>query len=168
LKEITTALTSILGLLTLNPASRLVMFVSIALGLLAAWLAFSKTIKALKFPMNDGTRAVISFGVLVAFPLLSAAISHAYIAPKLSNVDLSRFAPLIVSLLVLLAAVTPITCFLLKSKYMQTLSSFLVPVITAAIMIFLTKGISGAIMEGDKGFITTKGRTESVNQVLSP
>lgn len=168
MKDIISALKSTLELLTLNPESSTAMYAGIALSLVTAWFAFGKTIKALKFPLNDGSRAAVAFVISVILPLMAAVLTKAYILPRITNIPIARFAPLAAAVLILLAAAAPITCFLLKSKYLQTLASFLAPVISAVIMVFLVKGVFGAVREGDKGFDRTKTRTQGVNELISP
>ena len=160
------ALKDILTTLTLAPASKPLLAITIAMALTAAWFGFKKTAEALKFPMNSGFRPLASLTLLIVLCLVSAAAAAAYICPRVSLQTLSRFLPLITAVLALLAIVVPISCLLMKSKYLQTLSSFLVPVIAAAIVVFLAKGIAGAISEGEKGFSTTKERTEGMNELL--
>ena len=161
------SLQSILQTLTLNPSSPLVMYATIAFSVIAAWFGFTKTIAALKVPMNEGFRPVMSLVAFVAICLLSATLTKAYGSPRVSSAALSKFLPLIVAVIVLLAAAIPIACFLMKSRYGQTLSAFIVPLIAVAIVVFLAKGITGAVKSGGKGFSKTQDRTEGVDQLLT-
>jgi hypothetical protein len=162
------SLQSILQTLTLNPSSPLVMYATIAFSVIAAWFGFTKTIAALKLPMNAGFRPVLSLVAFVAICLLSATLTKAYGSPRVSSAALSKFLPLIVAAVLFFAAAIPLACFLMKSRYGQTLSAFIVPLIAATIVVFLAKGIAGAVEQGGKGFSKTKDRTEGVDQVLAP
>ncbi len=160
--------TEIIQLLTLNPASQVVMYLVIAICLLVAWFGLVKIATALKFPMCTGARCALTLLTLVALSLVAAAITDAFLAPRIANPALSKFLPLIVTCVMLLAAVVPISCFILKSHYLQTLSAICVPIIAAAIVSFLANAITGAIQQGGKGFSRTKDRTEKLDQVLAP
>ena len=163
----TDSLHSVLQILTLNPESSPVMYVTLAFALIAASFGFSKMISALKVPMNEGFRPVLALSGLVIICLLSAVLTKAYATPHVSSAALSRFLPLIVATVLFLAVVVPLACFLMKSRYGQTISAFIVPLIAATIVIFLAKGITGAVKQGGKGFSKTKDRTEGVDQVLT-
>lgn len=158
---------SVLQTLTLNPSSSVVMYVTVAFSLIAGWIGFTKAISAMKFPMNEGLRPVLSLFGFALICLLSAVLTKAYAAPHVSSASLSRFMPLIAATVIFLAAVVPLACFLMKSRYGQTLSAFIVPLIAATIVVFLAKGIAGSVQQGGKGFSKTKDRTEDVNSVLS-
>ena len=159
--------TEIIQLLTLKPASPIVMYMVVAIGLLAAWFGLVKIAAALKFPMCTGGRCALALLTLVAVSLVAAVITDAFIAPKIANPALSMFLPLIVACVLLLAAVVPLSCFILKSHYLQTLSALCVPIIAAAIVSFLASAITGAVQQGGKGFSCTKDRTEGVNEALA-
>ena len=161
------SLHSVLQILTLNSESSPVMYVTLAFALIAAWFGFSKMISALKVPMNDGFRPVLALTGLVIIGLLAGVLTKAYATPHVSSATLSRFLPLIVAVVLFLAVAVPLACFLMKSRYGQTLSAFIVPLIAATIVIFLAKGITGAVKQGSKGFSKTKDRTEGIDKALS-
>jgi hypothetical protein len=164
---LTAALKSIVLTLTLEPASTPLLAVTIALGLVAAWFGFSKITTALKFPMNTGWRPMGSLALLLLLCLSAAVLAKAYVSPRISSSTLSRFMPLIVAVVIYLAVVVPLSCFFMKSHYIQTMSAFLVPIIAAAVVAFLIKGAAGAIKHGGKGFSSTKERTEGIDEALS-
>ena len=161
------SLQSILQTLALHPSSPLVMYATIAFSVVAAWLGFTKTIAALKVPMSEGFRPVLSLLALVLIGLLAATLTNAYGSPRASSAALSKFLPLIVAVIMLLAVAIPLACFLMKSRYGQTLSAFIVPLIAATIVVFLAKGITGAVKQGGTGFSKTKDRTEGVEEMLA-
>lgn len=160
------ALKSIVTVITMSPSSKPLLAVTIALAFIAGWFGFKKTIDALKFPLNSGFRPIASLALFIAICLISAAAASAYICPKISAPAVSRFLPLAAAILGLLVFAAPLACLLMKSKYLQTVSAFLVPVIAAALVVFLAKGIYGAIRHGEQNFSTTKERTEGVDDLL--
>ena len=161
-----TALKSIVDTLTLNSGSTPLMAISIALGLVAAWFAFSKITAALKFPMNVGWRPVVSLVSFIVITLLAAVLAKAYGSQHVSSGVLSKFLPLIVAVAMTLAAVAPLACFLMKSHYLQTLFAFLVPIVAATIVAFLVQGAAGAIKQGGQGLSKTRDRTEGMDAVI--
>lgn len=142
------------------------MYLTVAFSLVAAWFGFTKVISALKVPMNEGFRPVLSFFGFVAICLASAVLARAYGSPHISSAALSKFLPLIVAALLLLVAVIPLACFLMKARYGQALSAFIVTLIVATIVVFLAKGITGAVNSNRKGFSETKERTDGMNELL--
>ncbi len=159
-------LKSIILTLTLSPATTPLVVVTLALALAAAWFGFSKIITALKFPMNSGWRPIASLLIFITICLAAAVVTKAHLSPRISSAAVSRFLPLAIALALFLAAVIPLSCYFMKSHYLQTLSAFLVPVLAAAIVVFLAKGATGAIKHGGKGFFSTKERTEGVDELI--
>lgn len=156
----------IIRLVTINPSSVPLLYIIVLIGMIAAWFGLYKTAAALKFPMATSGRVWTVVILLALTALLSAAACRAFISPKIAQPVLSSYLPLLAAVISVLAVSTPLSCFIFKSHYFQTLSSMAVPLVAAAIVAFLANGLSGAFKQGNKGFSTTKLRTDKLNEVI--
>jgi len=140
--------------------------VCIIAAIIAAILALKWIGKGLGATMADTGRVitVITTGIILA--LAASAATNIYIVPHITNVVLAKWLPLASCAIILLAIITPITCFLLKAKYFQALVACLLSIGVTAGIVLLAHGAFGAFNDGDKGFKKTKERTDTINDVL--
>jgi hypothetical protein len=156
----------LLKFLSANARSTPEMIIAFALACIACVITIQKTGQTLKFAMPETGRtlAVIALGSIV---LLASVVSmKLYLVPHLQSNVLKIVIPSIIAFSAFLAIVVPFACFMLKSRYFQTIFSILLGIVMAAILIFLTRGVCDAARKMAENFSKTKGRTESTNIML--
>lgn len=104
------------------------------------------------------------FAVLLALAAVVAV--RLYLIPHLHPTEMIRWLPLVVTGLVVLACVAPMTRWLLAAGYFEAVFALVLSAAAAALVVVLAHAGFNAFREGDKGFNKTHRRRDSINSVI--
>jgi arginine exporter protein ArgO len=81
--------------------------------------------------------------------MLGAVAAGKYLAPRVGG-ELGHWTPLAAAAAVLLIAVIPLSCLWQRSKYMETLITWVGSLVAAVIAVFLATAVFDAVAAGKK------------------
>ena len=148
-----------------NPASTVELGVLIFLGCLTFIFALAKIADLLGAHVANRPRSAIVLVVLVVLLLGISAAADLYLSQKV-GAGMRKFVPLATAIVVLLVAVTPITCFVKKASYMTSLFSLVLAVAAAAVVIALAAAAFNAATSGNKGLDSTRERKDALDKIM--
>ena len=100
----------------------------------------------------NSNRLTLVVVIAVVLSLGAAVLTGAYVCPRISNADVRPWLPLAAAVVLLLAAVVPLTGLLLKARYGAALVTLLVSIGAAAAAAAIVKAGVGAVMSGGESF----------------
>ena len=147
-----------------NPGSLIELVVLLAISAIVLIFVMYKTGKAMKFTLSEPWRcvAVLITGALFAIIIISAV--NIYISPHLSNPIIRKIIPICILALAVLAIATPLSCYLHRSEYFQSLFAIILSIAAAIAVILIIKAGFNAVSSGDKQLQKTKEHKENVNK----
>lgn len=162
----TNTITTMIQTLCGTPPKQAEMVIILVLSIAVGLFVIIKVGHSLKFPMAEYSRALPVIALWLVLCILTATAVQLYAVPHLPAGMAAQAAPIAAAVLIFLAAVCPLACFLFKSHYFQTLFALLMGLLAAAIIVFAVRAAADAIRQGGKGLATTKDRTEKVNEAI--
>lgn len=166
MNELKTEVLSILNAILGSPKDSVELGALIVAALLGGILFLKIVGRLLKYPMADFGRSAVVVLTGAAVSLAAVAAFNVYAVPAIDNPAVARYTPIAIVAVILLAGVLPLACFLLKSRYLQTLAGVILSIAAAAAIVLLVQYAFGAFREGAKGFKKTEDRTQTVNEVI--
>lgn len=160
------AIMELLRLISFNTSNEVEMIVLLVLGFIAFYIGTMKTGRALQFPMMEAGRASAVILAGLGLFLVAGACAKVFLTPAIP-LNLRAYVLPAVTAIVILAAVVPFACLMLKSKYFQTLFSLIIGACAAILVILLLQYALTALHEGGKEFDKTKSDKEKLEEVIN-
>ena len=149
-----------------NPGSLIELVVLLVISAIVLIFVMHKAGKSMKFTLSEPWRcvAVLITGALFAIIILAA--TNIYLSPNLSNPIIRKIIPICILAIAVLAIATPLSCYLHRSEYFQTLFAIILSIAAVIAVVLMIKAGFNAVSSGSKQLEKTKGHKETVNKAL--
>ena len=154
------------GMLIADPGS-VQMWIILGVALIGAYAVMFLTGNAFGIPATNGSRVLPVF--LLAALLVPGAVvaSRLYLLPKIDNSTVQVVVTVAMSVVVLLVVVAPVQMLLQKSKYFQGLFNVLLSMVTAVLLVLLTRGLFDAASSGAKSMGPARRNKEKLEELTN-